>query len=97
MPTVDVVDLNNQKVGELELADEVFGAEVNEALLYEAVRHYQAGKRAGTHKTKVRQRSGRLRQEAVEAEGHRARARGFGSLADLAARRNLAWAAAARL
>jgi large subunit ribosomal protein L4 len=54
MPTVDVVDLNNQKVGELELADEVFGAEVNESLLYEAVRHYQAGQRAGTHKTKVR-------------------------------------------
>jgi large subunit ribosomal protein L4 len=54
MPTVDVVDLNNQKVGELDLADEVFGADVNDALLYEAVRHYQAGKRAGTHKTKVR-------------------------------------------
>jgi len=54
MPTVDVVDLNNEKVGELELADAVFAAEVNEALLYEAVRHYQAGERAGTHKTKVR-------------------------------------------
>jgi len=54
MPTVDVVDLNNQKVGELQLADEVFGAEVNEALLYEAVRQFQAGTRAGTHKTKVR-------------------------------------------
>ena len=54
MPTVDIVDLNNQKVGELELADAVFGADVNEALLYEAVRHYQAGQRAGTHKTKVR-------------------------------------------
>jgi large subunit ribosomal protein L4 len=54
MPTVDVVDLNNQKVGSLDLADDVFGAEVNEALLYEAVRHYQAGERAGTHKTKVR-------------------------------------------
>jgi large subunit ribosomal protein L4 len=54
MPTVDVVDLNNQKVGSLDLADDVFGAEVNEALLYEAVRHYQAGQRAGTHKTKVR-------------------------------------------
>jgi len=54
MPTIDVVDWNNQKVGELELADDVFGAEVNEALLYEAVRQYQAGQRAGTHKTKVR-------------------------------------------
>src|SRR5690349_1132149 len=51
---VDVVDLNNQKVGELDLADAVFAAEVNEHLLYEAVRHFQAGRRAGTHKTKVR-------------------------------------------
>lgn len=54
MPTVDIVDLNNQKVGEMELADQVFGADINENLLYEAVRHYQAGKRAGTVKTKVR-------------------------------------------
>jgi large subunit ribosomal protein L4 len=54
MPTVDVVDLNNQKVGELDLADAVFGAEVNEALLYEAVRQFQAGRHAGTHKTKKR-------------------------------------------
>jgi large subunit ribosomal protein L4 len=46
--------LNNQKVGQLDLADDVFGAEVNESLLYEAVRQYQAGMRAGTHKTKVR-------------------------------------------
>ncbi len=54
MPKVDVVDLTNQKVGEMDLADQVFAAEVNEALLYEAVRNYQAGQRAGTHKTKVR-------------------------------------------
>jgi large subunit ribosomal protein L4 len=54
MPTVDVIDLNNAKVGEVELADAVFGAEVNEALLYESVRHYLAGQRAGTHKTKTR-------------------------------------------
>ncbi len=54
MPTVDVVDLNNNKVGEVELADAVFGAEVNEALLYEAVRHYQAGLRSGTADTKTR-------------------------------------------
>jgi len=54
MPTVDVIDLNNQKVGEVELADAVFGAEVNQDLLYESVRHYLAGKRAGTHKVKTR-------------------------------------------
>ncbi len=54
MPTVDVIDLNNEKVGQLELADSVFGAEVNQDLLYESVRHYLAGHRAGTHKTKTR-------------------------------------------
>jgi large subunit ribosomal protein L4 len=48
------VDLSNQKVGELELADAVFGAEINKALLYEAVRHSQAALRSGTVKTKVR-------------------------------------------
>src|SRR5262252_8032803 len=60
MPTVDVFDLNNQKVSSLELADEVFGAEVNEALLYEAVRQYTASKRAGTHKVKTRAEVARM-------------------------------------
>ncbi len=54
MPRVDIVDLNNQKVGEIELSDSVFGADINQALLYEAVRHYQAGLRRGTAKTKTR-------------------------------------------
>ena len=54
MPKVDVVDLENKVVGSVDLADEVFAAEVNEALLYEAVRHFQAEARAGTHKTKER-------------------------------------------
>jgi large subunit ribosomal protein L4 len=54
MPSVDVVDLNNAVVGSLELADEVFAAPVNEDLLYEAVRHSQAGLRRGTAKTKTR-------------------------------------------
>jgi large subunit ribosomal protein L4 len=54
MPKVDVVDLNNQKVSEIELADEVFAAPVNQSLLYESVRHFRAGQRRGTAKTKVR-------------------------------------------
>ena len=37
----------------MDLADEIFGA-VNEDLLWEAVKHYRAGQRAGTHKTKGR-------------------------------------------
>lgn len=54
MPTVDVVDLQNRKVGEVELADSVFDAPINEALLYEAVRHYRACQRQGTANTKTR-------------------------------------------
>ncbi|MBI4906271.1 MAG: 50S ribosomal protein L4 [Acidobacteria bacterium] len=54
MPTVDVVNLSNQKVGEISLAESVFGAQVNEALVWEAVRHYMACRRSGTHKTKRR-------------------------------------------
>jgi large subunit ribosomal protein L4 len=51
MAKIDVVNLGGEKVGSLELADEVFGA-VNEDLLWEAVKHYRAGQRAGTHATK---------------------------------------------
>jgi len=54
MPSVEVVDLNNAVVGTLDLADEVFAAPVNEALLYEAVRHSQAARRGGNAKTKTR-------------------------------------------
>jgi large subunit ribosomal protein L4 len=54
MPAVDIIDLNNNKVGTLDLSDEVFSAPVNEALLYEAVRHHLASVRRGTAKTKTR-------------------------------------------
>src|SRR5246127_1863316 len=51
MANVDVVNLNGEKVGSLDLADAVFG-QVNEALLWEAVKHYRAAQRQGTHATK---------------------------------------------
>ena len=51
MANIDVLDLSGKKVGTFELAEEVFGA-VNEALLWEAVKHYRAAGRAGTHATK---------------------------------------------
>ena len=52
MPVVDVVNLDGKKVGEVELAEAVFGAKVNAHLLHEASRWYLAGLRSGTHKTK---------------------------------------------
>lgn len=54
MPTVEVVDLQNRKVADLELADSVFAAPVNESLIHQAVVAYRANQRAGTHNTKRR-------------------------------------------
>lgn len=55
MANIDVLNLSGQKVGSLELADEIFAADqVNEALLWEAVKHYRAALRQGTHATKNR-------------------------------------------
>jgi large subunit ribosomal protein L4 len=51
MATIDIHNLSGEKVGTLDLADEVFGA-INEDLLWEAVKHYRAAHRAGTHATK---------------------------------------------
>jgi large subunit ribosomal protein L4 len=53
MATIDVLDLSGKKVGSMDLADEVFGA-INEDLLWEAVKHFRAGERSGTHATKNR-------------------------------------------
>ncbi len=53
MANVDVVDLGGQKVGSIELAEEVFGpSQANEGLLWEAVKHYRAALRQGTAATK---------------------------------------------
>ena len=53
MANIDVFNLSGEKVGSLELADEVFGQQ-NEALLWEAVKHYRAALRQGTAATKNR-------------------------------------------
>jgi large subunit ribosomal protein L4 len=54
MPVVDVKNLQGKTVGQVDLADAVFGARVNPNLLHETSRWYLAGKRSGTHKTKGR-------------------------------------------
>lgn len=52
--TLDVVNAKNEKVGSLDLRDEVFGGRVRNGLIWEAVRHQQAEARSGTHATKSR-------------------------------------------
>jgi large subunit ribosomal protein L4 len=54
MPTIDVKDWNNKKVGSVDLPEEIFAYPYKEHLVHEAVRNYLASLRQGTHKTKVR-------------------------------------------
>jgi len=54
MPTVKVRNLKNEEVGDLELSDAVFGAELNEPLIHAAVRAFMANARQGTVGTKTR-------------------------------------------
>ncbi|MSO55930.1 MAG: 50S ribosomal protein L4 [Acidobacteria bacterium] len=51
---IDIVNLDNKKVGSLELSDDVFARRVNDHLIWEAVVHANAAERRGTHATKNR-------------------------------------------
>jgi len=51
---LDVVNNENQKVGTVDVRDEVFGGRVNADLMWESVVHANAAERQGTHQTKNR-------------------------------------------
>ena len=52
--TVDVVNSQNEKIGSLDLSDEVFGGRVKTDLIHESVVRQNAAERRGTHGTKTR-------------------------------------------
>ena len=54
MTTFDVFNMKREKVGSIDLADEVFGTEVREHLFYEVVKAQLASKRQGTQCAKNR-------------------------------------------
>ena len=54
MPKVDVYNINGQKVGDIDLSDNVFGVEVNEVAMHSAVVNALANARQGTQSTKTR-------------------------------------------
>jgi large subunit ribosomal protein L4 len=91
MPTVDVWSLEHKKVGTLDLAEEVFGQESREELIWEVVRNQMARRRKGTASTKTRgtvsgtgakpfrqKRTGRARQGTERAPHHAGGGRAFG-------------------
>ncbi|MEQ8710548.1 MAG: 50S ribosomal protein L4 [Rhodospirillales bacterium] len=50
----EVINLDNKSVGDIELADSIFGVEVRRDLLARMVNYQLAKRRAGTHKVKGR-------------------------------------------
>ena len=54
MAVCDVVNTSADKVGEIEVSDELFGVEVNTGVLHEVVCMQRANRRAGTASTKTR-------------------------------------------
>jgi large subunit ribosomal protein L4 len=54
MAKFDVINAEGKKVSELELADDVFGVEVNQNLIYEVAKFQQINRRSGTQAVKNR-------------------------------------------
>jgi large subunit ribosomal protein L4 len=52
--TVDVVNQQNEKIGSVDLRDEVFGGRIKTDLIHESVVRANAADRRGTHATKTR-------------------------------------------
>lgn len=54
MPTLDLINLNNEKVGKIDLSDDVFAVEINIPLVHQVIKAQLASRRQGTAKTKTK-------------------------------------------
>ena len=54
MPKIDVYDIQGKKVSTVELKDEIFGIEPNEAVVHSVLVNFLANQRQGTQSTKTR-------------------------------------------
>ena len=54
MPTVALYNMEGKEVGTIELAESIFGVEVNTPVVHEVVKNYLANQRQGTQSTKTR-------------------------------------------
>ncbi len=54
MPKYDVINVNGEVVGDIELSDSIFGIEPNESVVHAVVKNYLANQRQGTHAARTR-------------------------------------------
>ena len=91
MAKFDVYDLSANKVGDIELADSVYGSKINEQAMFDALLRQQSSLRQGTHKVKTRSEvsgggkkpfrqkgTGRARQGSIRAVQYRGGGIAFG-------------------
>ncbi|MBN1959515.1 MAG: 50S ribosomal protein L4 [Deltaproteobacteria bacterium] len=80
---VDVLNIEKQKVGSIELPDDIFAVEISDAVVWEQIKAQLASRRRGTHATKKRgevsgggikpykqKGTGRARQGSSRAPNH---------------------------
>ena len=97
MPQTTLYDRTGKSVGSVELADALFAAPVNAAVLHQVVTAQLAGRRLGHARHEDPRRGPRRRREAVPPEGHRPRPPGLAHRAALHGRRRRVRAAPALL
>lgn len=91
MPTLDITNLDNEKVGTISLSDDVFGRPAHDGIIWEVVKCQMARRRNSTASTKTRsqvtatgkkpfkqKRTGRARQGTEVAPHHRGGGVAFG-------------------
>jgi large subunit ribosomal protein L4 len=54
MPKLDVLNVSGEKIGDIDLNPGIFGIEVNQTVLHDAVKNYLANQRQGTQSAKTR-------------------------------------------
>lgn len=73
MPKVAMVNMQGQNVGEIELSDNTFGAEIHEAAMHLVVRQQLNAMRQGTQSARTRTEVRGGGRQDLPAEGHRQR------------------------
>ena len=97
MPNAPLYDRTGKSLGSVELADVLFAAPVNAAVLHQVVTAQLAGRRLGHARHEDPRRGPRRRRQAVPPEGHRPRPPGLEVRAPLQGRRRRLRAAPALL
>jgi len=87
MPKLALLNQTGETVGEINLADCVFGVEPNQQVVYDVVKAQRAAMRQGTVQTKKQISSKRRRKKTLPSKGYRTRSSRYDSRSAICRRR----------